>query len=777
MNITNENGIISEIEYGGVRVPFGKGLGPSFYVKKELLQEKVALHTEKCACGGEKYVGTFDGIEFSLSYTDCGDYMTINASIENQTEKDYAPEAIGLKLGIDSYMESYPEWNEKFFPTFLRCEKTHFWGYFMSPLKKIVAVTCTSPVAAWELDYNTLGKIDDTRDDGHYGHRIFTGNLLLICRGPLPERHPQGLSVLPAGRKIEWKINLMPLPDVSLFSEKVSDKFGIPVIDFDRYTFTRGETVHAKVLCGEKYEFTVTDPIGKVSHDEVITSDRTGMYRATVKTASGLVSEALVFCRRPYRYYLEEARRNAVFMPQKATTHTESWYGHFSNFLARKHYPSEFLDEKALANLEEILPLMYNTETGEPIVIPERIQNTALMISLMCDVYEAGVGGRKYLDLADKMADFLIARQHEDGAYYRNGREHYTAVIYIAKSMLELAFAEKTLADDSAFAARYEKHYASAGRAVDNLRDMLETIGTEGEHTLEDGMISCSALQLGYFALTLPENERKPYIDAAEHLISIHRCLEQQIIPDCRMRGATLRFWEAQYDVMIRGNMMNSPHGWTSWKNYATYYLYLLTGKEEYLRDTVDTLGACMQMIDENGTLRWAFVSDPYLNVRRLVPDTSKPVSDGYESSKFLTTPAYRGKYERQVFGECYIDMTAGWYRNCPESRLCGGFPSCPTIYKDCEIMGDNQGGACDNDVHEHFKCLEETLLEKAFVLVRDDESVLAYNCEATLAGGRLLVNPLEHCTLLHINSPFDLSVTVGERKFATKRGMDFYQI
>lgn len=83
-------------------------------------------------------------------------------------------------------------------------------------------------------------------------------------------------------------------------------------------------------------------------------------------------------------------------------------------------------------------------------------------------------------------------------------------------------------------------------------------------------MISCSALQLGFFALTLPEQERAPYIEAAEHMISIHRCLEQMVVPDCRMRGATLRFWEAQYDVMIRGNMLNSPHGWSSWKNYAT---------------------------------------------------------------------------------------------------------------------------------------------------------------------------------------------------------------
>ncbi len=50
-------------------------------------------------------------------------------------------------------------------------------------------------------------------------------------------------------------------------------------------------------------------------------------------------------------------------------------------------------------------------------------------------------------------------------------------------------------------------------------------------------------------------------------MMQSHRCLEQLLIPDARMNGATLRFWEAQYDVLIGGslNMMNSPHGWTAW--------------------------------------------------------------------------------------------------------------------------------------------------------------------------------------------------------------------
>ena len=63
--------------------------------------------------------------------------------------------------------------------------------------------------------------------------------------------------------------------------------------------------------------------------------------------------------------------------------------------------------------------------------------------------------------------------------------------------------------------------------------------------------------------------------------MEIHACLEQQIIPDCRCNGASLRYWESQYDVMVMGNMLNSPHGWSAWTAYAHYYLYLLTKKKD----------------------------------------------------------------------------------------------------------------------------------------------------------------------------------------------------
>lgn len=256
-------------------------------------------------------------------------------------------------------------------------------------------------------------------------------------------------------------------------------------------------------------------------------------------------------------------------------------------------------------------------------------------------------------------------------------------------------------------------------------------------------MISCSALQIGMFALTLPEQEREPYIRAAEYMMKIHSCLEQQLIPDSRCNGASLRYWEAQYDVMIRVNMLNSPHGWTGWTGYAKYYLYLLTGKKEYLVDLMNLMGSCMQLIDENGELHWAYCSQPYIKGRIFVPDTEKTIKDGY---RFVESdvPAYRGKYVMGEFGESYVPMISGWYR-VGEQKVVGGYEFCPLImdgYQDEEA--DRQGGCCDNDVHEIFKCMEETVMNKAFLHENEDGTFLCYGCKAESENGVLHIQTNE---------------------------------
>jgi hypothetical protein len=170
--------------------------------------------------------------------------------------------------------------------------------------------------------------------------------------------------------------------------------------------------------------------------------------------------------------------------------------------------------------------------------------------------------------------------------------------------------------------------------------------------------------------------------------------------------------------------MLNSPHGWSSWKTYATWYLYLLTGEEALLRQTMDTLGACVQAIDvDSAELRWGFISDPCIATRVFRQDAQHPG---------------QGSYTEEVLGEEYIEMISGWWQ-APEGEATGGYWE--------------QGGCCDNDVHEHFKCLEEVALTSAYVIEHADGSLAAWNCRARWQGSELLVEPAEDgVTGVHLN-------------------------
>ena len=233
--------------------------------------------------------------------------------------------------------------------------------------------------------------------------------------------------------------------------------------------------------------------------------------------------------------------------------------------------------------------------------------------------------------------------------------------------------------------------------------------------TYEDGMVSCSALQLGELALrTKDAKERRRYTEAMLKLLDGHDCLTQLRVPDGRRRGGTLRFWEAQYDVFMLPNMISSPHGWSAWRAYATFYAYLLTGEERWLRETFDAASAFAALIDhESGDLSWAFVVDPYVQALQVSePDTAHTADDDTYGNPH---PECYPNREIIVGGQ-YVPMIADWQ----------------TIV------------SSDNDVHECFKFIAEAVLCNAFVVERPDGSVGAYNCRATRVGDNLAVEASE---------------------------------
>ena len=181
MNIKYYNkssGIISEIESDGIRVPFYTDMDYVLYYIKDDREIPVYLKENNGIYEGEE-----EEVSYSLEHIVNDDVLTLKVKIKNNSDSDFTPQSIGFRIGIDSYMVAYPQWNDKFFPSYLRCEKTHFTGYFMSPLGKMAIVTCENPVAAWELEYNKWGTEDEM--NCHFGHRIYTADLLLTVNGKL----------------------------------------------------------------------------------------------------------------------------------------------------------------------------------------------------------------------------------------------------------------------------------------------------------------------------------------------------------------------------------------------------------------------------------------------------------------------------------------------------------------------------------------------------------------------------------------------------------------
>lgn len=690
------------------------------------------------------------GLTLNMKTGSSEDAFRYHIQIKNETNRNITPKAVVLRLGIDSYMDHYPDWKEKLFPTTLRCEKTHFWGYFSTPDGMCAGIACASPIASWRHLYNQVTYGDTV----HYGHRIYTTELCLLENGKQPRRHPKRKTIL-AGETLEYQIVLFPVDRTDDFPKRLFQVAGIPFLGLSSCTVFGKEKVSVYTEGYSDRDITIFDNGQKGVHKVVASNGR-------------FTSEALFYRRNKWSYYLKNAAKQAVEKPQKASTHVESWLGLFSMVLKQKHFPSETERLRTQRAFEELFSLMYDRDAKLPAVYPNRIQNTAYMVSLIADLCEAGIGSREEsLSIGKRLADFLLGKQGEDGAYY-NKKNHYTCVCYIAKSILEFATLEKALSSDPEWEETYRKHYASVRRAIDDLVEREDRIGTEGEATFEDGMISCSALQIAMFALTLPEDQRAVYIQAAEKILDQHRCLEMNLIPDCRMRGSTIRFWEAQYDVVRYGNFITAAHGWTAWKNYALYYLYLLTGKEQYVHELYDSMGTCMQLAKKD--LSWAFCVDPAVSMEVLEPDPEKPLYHDAYSYSAPASPAYRGKLVQKRFGECYIPMISGWYRTQKESPITGGYPSQILVMNGYREEVDNQGGCCDNDVHEHFKCLEETILGKLFVNC-DPDHISVYGGQGTKRDGVLILSSEEDIETVYINSKEPIEFVFQNKHYPAAKG------
>ena len=731
----SDKGTLEQIVFKGSQrndtVPFfhdKSNAGPSFYAN----MGNGNIKADWIPDGYRSYRATIDGVECRLTYKEWKGQPAMEVTLENKGNVPFQPVKAGLKLGIDTYMDKYPDWFGKYFPTLMMNEKTHFYGYLQTPSGHTLGVVSPQPVASWSVDYN-LG-YQDPAPHWFMGHRIESLNLDLMNALPLPQHCPQDLWVLKQGERKTWTIAFVDINTPGEFEETIHKVAAVPMIRMPQTVYQPKETAIFEVLAsaptvevtdskGELQKVTVKSKSGNVKEISC-TLPSVGLY--TVKVTDGdKQSQGVLSAHASWEWTMEHARKGALKYHQKATSHIESWYGFHSSFIAARYFPEKQLDEALRSRFDYLFGLLHDQTKMVPLYHASRIQNTSGTIGLLVDKYEA-YGDVEDLKKASRLADWLMNTwQRKDGAYV-NHNTVYTSVIYVAKSMLELTLVERELGKtESMWKGAAARHYASAKRAIDQLVASQGDFETEGELTFEDGMISCSALQIGMLALMQQdEKERKHYTDAMLQILNSHDCLTQLRVPDARRRGGTMRYWEAQYDVQMLPNMFNSPHGWSGWRAYATYYAYLLTGEERWLKETFNAMGAFSNLIDfRSGDLRWAFVVDPYLKVKQACSAdthvTEDSLSFGNPHPELYDTREF-------VIGEQYVNMISDWQ----------------TV------------NTQDNDVHELFKCIGEAMLTNAFVVEQPNGEVIGYNCRVTRQGNRLTVKANEkqivnlHCNL-----------------------------
>lgn len=712
--VVREDGTIASLTYPSFGVDFfsaGQKAGPSFYVN----DGQETLSAAWTGTGELEYSASIGDVAARLKYHRNPSFLTFEISVTNNGAKVFAPVKAGIALGVDTYMDQYPHWLTKFFPTLLMNEKTHFYGYFQSPQGQVLGIASPDPIASWSVDYNL--SYYDIPPHWFYGHRIESVNLDLINALPLPEHNPQDMWKLEPGEEKTWKVSLVPVTSLESFEQEMAEATGLPMISMDRTSYMPGETAAFTIFAESTPEVKMdaSFEIAEIAKGRWLVEaplQKDGRYDVAV-TAGGYQSSAVILVNDSWAEVLKDARKAALDNHQKPSSHVESWYGFHSAFLAARHFPDNEIDAQLDSRFDLIYNKVFDAENAVPKLYEDRIQNTSSTIGMLVDRYEA-FGRIEDLEQAAALADWLVANNQDAGGAYMNGNVKYTSVIYVAKSIMELYLAERDLKEE-AWQERAARHYESVKRAIDELVASQGDFQTEGEMTFEDGMISCSALQVGMFALLQEDPaSRHYYAQAMMDILESHDCLTQLKVNDGRRRGGTMRFWEAQYDVLMLPNMFNSPHGWSAWRAYASYYAYLLTLDEKYLKETFNAAGAFAGLIDqETGKLRWAFVVDPYLRVRQIAAPVEGLTFDDVTTGN--PHPDFYGSREFTI-GEQYVDMISSW----------------------------QPVNSQDNDVHEVFKFIEEAVLTNAFIVEREDGTVVGYNCSVEKRGRRLIVVPAE---------------------------------
>lgn len=296
-------------------------------------------------------------------------------------------QSFGYRLGIDCYMEKYPQWDNKYFPTAVRCEKNGFWAVFESPLGKKIAVCSPDNIVSWKNEYMRL--------NCDVGHRIYTTSIEFFNVNKQPKRHIKSPQMLQKGDKYSYRIYYKFTDNIEDCISFISKYADIKITYPTKFLAEKGEEIYFN---GKSFSF-----------------NDCGRYIISDKP----FAETSIYVRENWMYYLEKGFAKAMKCQQKAGTHAESWYGYFTKAFYAKVINDKQLTEYVTQEFDALFDLLTQGRRKKKMrrkTLPHRIQNISSLISLLVDFYEL-TQKRKYLDYADDLASLLIKSQAKDGSY------------------------------------------------------------------------------------------------------------------------------------------------------------------------------------------------------------------------------------------------------------------------------------------------------------------------------------------------------------------------
>ena len=104
-----------------------------------------------------------------------------------------------------------------------------------------------------------------------------------------------------------------------------------------------------------------------------------------------------------------------------------------------------------------------------------------------------------------------------------------------------------------------------------------------------------------------------------------------------------------------------------------------------------------------------------------------------------------------------------------------------PGTFSSWTLCNSQEGGCCDNDVHEIFKCLGEIALTSAYVCENADGSLETWNCAGTRnSKGSMTVIPAESVvSRVHFNlrasTRIQVTFAAEERDATLPAGMTWF--